>query len=87
MLAIVIIALVVVGLVAALWFIRVKMDGRRLSEEMHRRRVEDAEREAMLSEAWGNVVKNPDDSINWAKRYAELVEVVASRTDQAKGSK
>ena len=87
MTAIFIIALVVCGLVAAFWFIRVKMDGRKMREKMHRRRVEDAEREALMREAWHNVVEPPDDNINWARRYAELVEDVSRRTDQAKGMK
>jgi hypothetical protein len=79
------IALVVVVLAFLVWFIRIKMDGRKQRAKMHERRVEDAEREALLSDAWGNVVKPPDDNINWERRYAELVEDVSRRTDQAKG--
>lgn len=45
--------------------------------DMIRRRAEDADRELMFMRP------EPD----WEKRYSELVETVASRTDQTKGSK
>jgi hypothetical protein len=43
------IALAAFGLAAAFWFIRVKMDGRRLRAKMHQRRVEDERQREIFS--------------------------------------
>ena len=68
---IVLIALGVFATVCVYALIRCLMDGRRLRRKLHERRAEDAAREALF----------------WEKRYCELVETVANRTDQAKATK
>jgi hypothetical protein len=66
----------------ATWFIRVFADGRK-----QRRRVEAFQQDIARQE---RTFKPDDDStktwpvIDWEKRYAELVEITAARTDQAK---
>ena len=85
MIAILIIALVVVIVGAAVIYGRALVKQGRDRMLLHRRRVEDAEREERMGEAWQNVLKKPKDGIDWERRYAELVEDVSRRTDQAKG--
>jgi hypothetical protein len=104
----VLIALVVVIVGACIIYGRSLVRTGKEKRELHRRRVEDAEREEMFkadAEAWKRGEppiridtpievdwgKRKDDDttktwpvIDWEKRYAELVEVTAARTDQAK---
>jgi hypothetical protein len=81
--ALVIIALAVVIVGAAIIYGRSLVRTGKEKRELHRRRVEDEERERLFA-------KPEDDDtktwpvIDWEKRYAELVEITAARTDQAK---
>jgi hypothetical protein len=58
---------------------------RREMQELVRRRKEDAEREELMCEVRHRMAKT--GHVDWERRYSELVEIVATRTDQAKGEK
>jgi hypothetical protein len=67
---------VIVG--AAIIYGRTLVKEGREKKALHRRRVEDAEREELAREAWSN---------DWKRRYSKLVETASNPTDPAQGQK